>query len=434
MKILSIAAGAGGMYCGSCLRDNALAAELLSRGHDVTLLPLYTPLLSDEPNVSQSRVLFGGISVYLQQRSAMFRGMPRLFDRFVDAPRVIKAFADRSVSTDPRLLGGLTVSMLEGADGFLAKEFEKLIEWTSGEQPPDVVNLTNSLLIGLARPLVSAFRRPVCCTLQGEDLFLANLQEPYRTSALGLIRRQVPHVDRFIAVSEYYAGFMAHHLEIPSDRISVVPLGINLTGFDGPRRTEDGLFRVGYFARVAPEKGLRELADAYTMFRQRTPGERVRLEAAGYMAASDRPYLLDIQQQLERAGLGGEFTYHGVVDRAQKASFLQSLDVLSVPATYDEPKGFPLLEAMACGVPVVQPRRGSFTEIVTKTGGGILVDPESAKSLADGLFQLWKDAGLRHRLGQQGLAGVRAHYTIQHSADRLTEVYKQMVLDRRPDV
>src|SRR5512145_3188721 len=123
MKVLSLTAGAGGMYCGSCLRDNALAAELIARGHDVTLVPLYTPLLTDEPNVTRPHVLFGGISVYLQQHSVLFRKLPRSVDRWLDSPRLIKAFADRSVSTDPRLLGGLTISMLEGAGGVLRKEF-----------------------------------------------------------------------------------------------------------------------------------------------------------------------------------------------------------------------------------------------------------------------------------------------------------------------
>ena len=202
MRILSLTAGAGGMYCGSCLRDNALAAELLARGHDVTLVPLYTPLLTDEANVTQSRVLFGGISVYLQQHSALFRHMPRFVDRLLDSPGLIRTFADRSVSTDPRMLGDLTISMLQGADGVLRKEFDKLVEWTRGEPRPDVINLTNSMLIALARPLAEAFRRPVCCTLQGEDLFLEGLAEPYRTRALELIRQQVRHVDRFIAVSE----------------------------------------------------------------------------------------------------------------------------------------------------------------------------------------------------------------------------------------
>ena len=129
MRILSITAGAAGMYCGSCLRDNALAVELLARGHDVTLLPLYTPTSTDEPNVSRDRVLFGGISVYLQQYVALFRKTPRFLDRLWDSPRVISAFASRSLSTDPKLLGDLTISMLEGDRGVLRKEFDKLLEW-----------------------------------------------------------------------------------------------------------------------------------------------------------------------------------------------------------------------------------------------------------------------------------------------------------------
>src|SRR5688572_11630390 len=141
MRILSITAGAGGMYCGSCFRDNALAVELLAQGHDVTLVPVYTPTRTDEPNVSQHRVLFGGISVYLQQRFALFRKAPRLFDRLWDAPAVIKALTNRSVSTDPRLLGDLTISMLRGEAGVLRREFEKLIEWIRNEPLPDIVNL-----------------------------------------------------------------------------------------------------------------------------------------------------------------------------------------------------------------------------------------------------------------------------------------------------
>jgi hypothetical protein len=232
MRILSLTAGAGGMYCGSCLRDNALAAELLARGHEVTLIPLYTPLLTDEANVTQSKVLFGGISVYLQQHSALFRRLPRFVDRLLDSPGLISTFAGRSVSTDPRLLGDLTISMLEGADGVLRKEFDKLVEWTRGEPRPDVINLTNSMLIALARPLAEAFGRPVCCTLQGEDLFLEGLTEPYRARARELIRQQVGHVDRFIAISEYYARFMTRYLQIPADLMSVVPLGINVDGFE----------------------------------------------------------------------------------------------------------------------------------------------------------------------------------------------------------
>ncbi|HVH25411.1 MAG TPA: glycosyltransferase family 4 protein [Vicinamibacterales bacterium] len=426
MRILSITAGAAGMYCGSCFRDNALARELLARGHEVTLLPVYTPTRTDEPNVSRDRVLFGGISVYLQQHSSLFRRTPWLLDRLWDAPAVIKAFANRAVSTDARLLGDMTISMLQGTDGVLRKEFDKLVDWVRNEPLPDVVNLPNSLLVGMAAPLGDALERPVCCTLQGEELFLNGLTAPYRDRAVALIREQARSVDRFIAVSRYCATFMSDLLEIPPARIDVVPLGIRMDGYERPSGSDD-VFRVGYFARVAPEKGLRVLADAYVRFRRRIGVARVRLEAAGYLARAHEPYLGEVRQVLQQAGLSDEFSYAGAVDRAGKLNFLRGLDVLSVPATYDEPKGMFLLEAMASGVPVVQPRRGGFVEIVEKTGGGLLVDPDSPDALADALYRLWSDRSVLRTLSSRAFEGVRAHYTIEQSATRLLEVYGGLV-------
>lgn len=435
MRILSITAGAAGMYCGSCSRDNALAVELIARGHDVTLLPLYTPTSPDEPNVSRDRVLFGGISIYLQQHVALFRKTPRFLDRLWDSPRVIAALASRSISTDPKVLGDLMISMLEGDRGVLRREFDKLLEWLAEEPIPDVINLPNSLLIGLARPLGEALKRPICCTLQGEDLFLEGLIEPYRSRALDLIRRQVVDVDTFIAVSDYYVPVMAKLLAIPESRIAVVPLGINMKGYERrPARSESGdVFRVGYFARLAPEKGLLFLAEAYILFRQRVSEaesdpatKRVTFDAAGYLGRAEAPYLENVRRRLEAAGLADEFTYHGAVDRDGKLAFLRTLDVLSVPATYDEPKGVFLLEAMAVGVPVVQPRRGAFTEIVERTGGGVLVAPDDPAALADGLFDLWMDRARADALGARGFEGVRAHYTIAHAADRQLQVYESL--------
>jgi glycosyltransferase involved in cell wall biosynthesis len=235
-------------------------------------------------------------------------------------------------------------------------------------------------------------------------------------------------VDRWIAVSDFCARFMGDYLRIPAGRISTVPLGINLSGYAARRGGEDdGTFRVGYFGRIAPEKGLRLLADAFQLLRRRTGGARVRLEAAGYMAASEKPYLEDVRKSLDSAGLLADFEYRGELDRAGKVSFLQTLDVFSMPATYDEPKGMSLLEAMASGVPVVQPRRGAFPEIVEKTGGGLLVDVDDAASLAEGLHTLWRDRPLAQQLGQRGFAGVRAHYSIERSSERMLEVYREMI-------
>jgi glycosyltransferase involved in cell wall biosynthesis len=426
MNILSITAGAAGMYCGSCSRDNALAVELLRRGHKVTLLPLYTPTNPDEANVSNKRVLFGGISIYLQQYSSIFRKTPRFLDRLWDAPWVINAFASRSLSTDPKLLGGLTISMLEGDRGVLRKEFDKLLAWIAEEPVPDIINLPNSLLIGLAAPLRRALKRPVCCTLQGEDLFLNGLVEPYRSRATELIRAQIGDVDHFLSVSDYYVPIMTRMLAIPADKVSVVPLGINLEGYARASRADE-TFRIGYFARLSPEKGLHVLAQAYTELRARTPGANMRLEAAGYMAPAQAPYLDGVKRDLAKAGLADEFTYHGAVDRDGKLAFLQTLDVLSVPAPYDEPKGVFLLEAMGEGVPVVQPRRGAFTEIVEKTGGGVLVPPDDTQALAETFHTLWQDRALTERLGRAGFDGVRTHYSIERSADRLMAVYDRLV-------
>jgi glycosyltransferase involved in cell wall biosynthesis len=227
---------------------------------------------------------------------------------------------------------------------------------------------------------------------------------------------------------------MSERLQIPLEQMSTVPLGINLAGYTRRGGKGDGTFRVGFFARLAPEKGLHLLADAYERLRKRTPDTRMQLEAAGYLAPALAPYLEGVKRQLDAAGLGGEFIYHGAVNRDGKLAFLESLDVLSVPATYDEPKGVFVLEAMAAGVPVVQPRRGAFIEIVENTGGGVLVRPEDADALAEGIHSLWRDPSLRDQIGLRGFSGVRERYSVQRSADRLLAAYEGVVGSRRTDV
>jgi glycosyltransferase involved in cell wall biosynthesis len=426
MKILSITAGAAGMYCGSCLRDNALAAELMQLGHDVQLVPIYTPTLTDEANVSQHRVFFGGISVYLQQYSALFRHTPWVVDRLWDSRLALKLVARGSIPVDPGSLGELTISMLKGEDGLQRKELQKLIHWLQSEPLPDVVVLPNSLLIALARPIKEAIRRPVLCTLQGEDLFIEGLQDRYRGLTLDLIRANADFVDAFLPVSEYYAGFMSEYLGIPDSKMHIVPLGINVDGYAARKSDRSGVFVVGYLARIAPEKGLHVLCDAYRRIRERQGSPPMRLEVAGYLAREHRAYFNGIENQMKEWGYREEFRYHGALDRQAKTEFLSEIDVLSVPATYDEPKGMFLLEAMAAGVPVVQPRRGSFTEIIEKTRGGLLVDPDDCDSLASGLISIWESSPLAEELGRNGCQAVRRHYSAASMAGRAVEVFKSV--------
>jgi glycosyltransferase involved in cell wall biosynthesis len=210
----------------------------------------------------------------------------------------------------------------------------------------------------------------------------------------------------------------------------VLPLGINLAGYDTTPLPRDR-FTIGYFARVAPEKGLHLLAEAYRLMRKRGGLPVASLQAAGYMAPEFRPYLQKIEREMRDAGFGDEFQYRGVLDRHQKVDYLRGLDVLSVPATYDEPKGIFLLEAFAAGVPVVQPRRGAFPEIVTSTGGGILVEPDNPDRLADALLSLYRDEPRRQDLARRAAVGVREHYPIARMASRAVEVYDAIATGAR---
>jgi glycosyltransferase involved in cell wall biosynthesis len=424
MKILALTAGAARMYCGSCLRDNALAAELKRLGHDVVLQPLYTPTRTDEVNVSEPRVFLNGISVCLDQEAAFFRKPHKLLDRLWDAPWMLKLASETSIRVDPHRLGAMTVSMLRGEEGCQLKEIRKLADWLHGEPPPDVVTLPNSLLIGLARPIRAAVKRPLLCTLQGEELFLDQLTEPYRAQAMELIRAKVADVDGFMAVSEYSARFWIRELAIPERKMHVVPLGINLDGYDAGPRVVSEPFTVGFLARVAPEKGLQLLAEAYIRLRKKTDFGGAILRVAGYLAPEHRGYLRGVKRRMNAAGLSDEFHYEGALDRARKIGFLRGLHAFSVPATYDEPKGISLLEAMAAGVPAVQPRRGAFPEILEKTGGGLLVEPGDAGSLADGIYRLWKSRDLAAELGQKGAEGVREHFSASRMAARALEVFQ----------
>src|SRR6185295_8713913 len=286
-----------------------------------------------------------------------------------------------------------------GEDGYQRKDIGKLTRWLAGEPPPEIITLPNSLLTGLAKPIREAVRRPLCCTLQGEDLFLSQLPEPYRRQSWELIRANAAHVDRYAAVSEFAADYWRRELGIPAYRMNVVPLGINLEGYDPGLRVHSDRFTVGYLSRVAPEKGLHLLAESYVLLRRETDFGGAVLESAGYLAPEHRGYLRGIEKQMKDAGFAGEFRYHGELDRVRKIEFLRDLDVMSVPCTYDEPKGLSILEAMANGVPVVQPRRRAFPEILQRTGGGILVQPDDAGSLAQAIHGLWKN---RERIAELG--------------------------------
>jgi glycosyltransferase involved in cell wall biosynthesis len=429
MKIAYITAGAAGMFCGSCMHDNTLVTALRALGHDALLIPTYTPIRTDEDDISQKRIFFGGINVYLQQHSAVFRKTPWFLDRLFDFPRLLRWVSRFAVRTQAPELGELTISMLKGEHGHQKKELEKLVLWLTADVQPQIINLSNILLSGLVHEVKAHSKSevPILGTLQGDDIFLEFLPEKYRLPALELIRENCAELDGFIATSSYYADFMARYLEIPRQKIHVVLPGLNLKGHGSKKGGPGASLVVGYFARICPEKGLHVLVEGMKLLKQTPGAPPVRLKVAGWLGENNRAYFNDLAAKIRSWGWHDDFEHVECPDHVSKVAFLQSLNVLSVPTTYREPKGLYVLEALANGVPVVQPNHGSFPELIEATGGGLLCNPEDPAHLAQVLRHLLDRPQLRAELGRKGCEAVHARFHAAAMAERTIDVYRKYV-------
>ncbi len=432
MRIVYLGAGAGGMYCGSCLHDNTLVAALIAAGEDAMLVPTYTPIRTDEVSVSQRRIFFGGINVYLQQKIPLFRFTPTFLDRPWDSPKLINWLARRASTTDAHSLGALTLSMLRGEHGHQRKELSKLIHWLSDEVRPDIVHLSNVLLMGMAHQIRDALNIPVVAGLSGEDIFLEKLPEPYRTQSRDEMRRRARDVAAYVAMNHYYANYMRDYLQLDPSVVHVVPAGLDLTGHaTGPRTARKAGRVIGYLARICHDKGLHQLIDAFAILAADPTLSDVQLRVAGYLGPSDQPYFEAQQRRIAQLGLTDRFEYIGEPDRKQKINFLQSLDVMSLPTVYRESKGLSVIEAMANAVPVVLPEHGAFAELIEDTGGGLLCEPNSPSSLAHALKQLLTDSRQAEQLGRAGQAAVQARHGADVMAQKTLTLYQDLLAETR---
>jgi glycosyltransferase involved in cell wall biosynthesis len=426
MRIASITAGAAGMYCGSCMRDNTLVAALSKLGHDAILIPTYTPIRTDEDDVSQQHVFFGGINVYLEQKLWLFRHTPRFLDRLLNFRWLLRLVSPLAARTKYSTLGQLTISMLRGIHGKQRKEVSKLTEWLATDVKPEVVLLTNALLSGVIPELQKTINVPVFVTLQGDDIFLEALPAADRRACVELIRSNCATAAGFICTSRYYADYMAEYLGLPREKMHVAYPGINLAGHGGPRPARAGpLLTIGYFARICPEKGFQNLVTAFIQLRQKASTPTVRLRAGGWLGENQRPFFHEQLARLTEAGLASDFEYVDCPTHADKVRFLQSIDVFSVPTTYREPKGLYILEAWANGIPVVQPRHGSFPELIEESGGGLLVDADDPAALADGLRRMLEDPELRDRTGRAGEQAVRERFSAGSMARGMSAILER---------
>jgi glycosyltransferase involved in cell wall biosynthesis len=418
------------MYCGLCLRDNALVAALRHAGHQAIMVPLYLPLTLDEPDQSAGMpIFFGGINVYLDQKSALFRKAPRWLHRALASPAILRWASGRAAKTRPQDVGDLTLSMIRGEEGNQERELNELITWLKSQPKPDAICLSNVLLVGLARRLKSELRAPVICLLAGEDWFLDALPVDVREMAWKTLAERCVDVDLFLPPTRYYADLMSRRLRLRPEQVRLLPNGIDGRMFRLSNPKSDSPV-LGYFARMCREKGLDTLIDAYVLLKKRDSGRALRLHVGGGCGPSDESFVEQQRLKLSAAGVLNDARFFPNVDHAGKISFYEGLTLFSTPALYGEAFGLYVLEALAAGVPVVQPRHASFPELIESTSGGVLCSPGDPKALADAIEELLANPARARQLGQQGRSMIQKEFNVERMAENLIEAHRSLSLTR----
>lgn len=413
MKIVFLTPGTGSYYCGACMRDNALARELLRAGEDVTIAPMYLPHTLDEealPGAARVPVFFGGINVYLQQKVPLFRRTPAFVDRLLNSSGLLRWAARHSHMTSARDHGEMTLEMFNVGSSRLGKELEKLMGWLEHAERPDVICLSTALLAGFAEPLKRRLGAPVVTFFQGEDTFLDGLPEPYRAQCWQAMSATLRATDLLLSPSRFYADLMRSRLGLSADAVRVVFNGIQLEGY-ATAGAPPVVPTIGYLARMCREKGLEVMVDAFLQLAGPMGDRETRLHLAGAATAGDEPLIRRLRARIESAGLAARVTWSPNISREEKISFLRGLSLFSVPATYAEAFGLYVVEALACGVPVVQPKSAAFPELIAAGGGGVLVPPGDAAALARAWRDLLGDPSRRAELSRAGRASAENHFS-----------------------
>jgi glycosyltransferase involved in cell wall biosynthesis len=438
MKIVLLTPGTGSYHCGVCMRDNALAKELIRQGHDAVMLPMYLPLTLDEDAASpEMPIFFGGVSTYLREKIPLLRYMPRWLDRLLSHRALLKLLAGKAAAkTGGPDVAKMTLSMLRGEGGNQAGEIEELIAWLREHGKPDAIWFSTALQAGLARRIKSELGVPVIGFLQGEDSFIDGLGESWSAQVWALLAERMRDVDAWIAPSRYFADLMASRLGWSGGeealRTRIVPNGISTDGYSPDLPEPPAIPTIGYLARFVPEKGIGVLVEAFIELKRRGVVPNAKLRCAGSMTPGDARYVATLKARLAEAGVSDDVEWLPNVSREEKIAFLEGLTVFSVPASYSEAFGLYVIEALAAGVPVVLPRASAFPEIIDATGGGILYDPTRGETangqiLAEALELLLRNREEAAAFGHRGRYAVHREYSLTRMAARLADVTREMI-------
>lgn len=429
MKIVNIVPGFGGtFYCGNCLRDSGYTKSLIKLGHDAMMLPIYLPLTM-EHGVEEDKnpIFYGAVNVYLKQNFKFLRNMPAWMERIFNSSSILRYAAKKAGSTRTEGLEKMTISMLMGKEGNQNSELQELIDFLKVHEKPDIVHLSNALLLGLAKQLHEQLNVPVVCSLQDEDVWVDAMNEHYSNKVWDLMSEKGEDVDAFVAVSDYYASEMKVKMKIPDEKMYIVPIGIDSSLYKYSKPLHNPQV-IGYLSRMYEEHGFGLMIDAYIKLKQIPKFKDVLLKLSGGYTADDKRYVKKQINKLKKANIHNdvEFIEDNLAENRYK--FFNKLTILTVPVLKGEAFGTYQLESMACGIPLVQPALGAFPEIIKQTKGGVTYSPNTADTLCKKWEEVLSNPEKITEMSISGEKSVKVKYSIDVVSESILEIYKKLVL------
>jgi glycosyltransferase involved in cell wall biosynthesis len=426
MNIIQIIPGSGGsFYCGNCLRDVKYVNALRNQGHQVVKIPMYLPLFADEHDISDIPIFYGAISTYLKQVYPIFRKAPQWLERILNSKPMMKLAASMAGSTRAKGLEDMTVSMLLGEQGEQKEELENMVTWIAAHCKPDVIHISNALLLGLAKRLKEKVGVPVVCSLQDENVWVDAMESSFQDKIWKLMHTRAEDVDALVAVSDFYAESMIQKMELPPEKVHTFYLGVD---------DEDYLFvppsrrirNVGFISRMCHENGFDIVVDAFINLKKNPGFEDVKLIATGGYTGDDSKFIKEQKRKIREHHLNDFFEVLPEFEDEAVHDFFKQVSMLTVPVREGEAFGMYLLESMASGVPVVQPSLGAFPEIVGLSGGGVTYHPNSPEKLSETWAGLLKDTEKLERLSLEGYQGTKSKFNIHNHAAEIIGLYEKL--------
>jgi glycosyltransferase involved in cell wall biosynthesis len=394
-------------------------------GINASAIPLYLP--PDDTNRESGldkNVFFGAISMYLREKVPFLRNMPAMLDKVLDSGPMLRMAARRSGTTNTEGLEDMTLSMIKGENAFPEKELKRLVKYLSENGKPDVIHLSNALIIGLARQLKRFLDVKIVCSLLNEDDWIDEMAEPFRSRAWKLIGEEAPNVDAFITPSGYYKDLFVSNTGFMGKNVHIIPLAIDTRNLNIlPKK--DNYPAVGYFSRINSSNGFDKLVDAFIHLKTTNKLPGLTLHVSGGFTGSDKAFIAEQIRKIKSHKLKSFVRIYPEFHGNSKEEFFSNIDIMSVPVRKHDGYGLYVLEANASGVPVVEPETGAFPEIIEKTMGGITYFPDTVDELSAALVRLFENNSLRDRLGNAGKENVMKELSLSGMSAGLEIVYNE---------